>query len=163
MPAERELLDFRIILLRHGEAERHAARDDLRELTPRGRSEALSAAMRIRASGFLPTAIYASPFVRARQTAEIVARELHSGVVGIVKGVTPDDDPRRALMALESLLRPGELPMVVTHMPFIGALTGLLVAGHASAGPGFVTAGGVVLAGEMLAPGLMRIEQHIHP
>jgi len=60
----------RLILLRHGEAERDAeSGDDFdRALTLRGRREAESAAVILAAAGFAPDLVIVSPAARARQT-----------------------------------------------------------------------------------------------
>lgn len=165
MSGEKQIMNspVRLILLRHGEAERLAARDELRQLTSRGREEARSVATQMRTLGLQPTAVYSSPYIRARETAEIVADVLQAGSVRQLAGVTPDDDPRRALATLDALVSQDALPMVVTHMPFIGALAGMLVDGSSTATTGFVTAGGVLLAGDMFAPGLLQVVHQLHP
>lgn len=152
----------RIFLLRHGQAERDAARDELRNLTLQGRSEVAAVAEVIRAKGVLPVRIVSSPYVRARQTADIVAHALSAGEVVEVPGVTPDDNPQRALQVLDTLSKHGDV-MLVTHMPLIGALIGLLCDGMASSGPGVDTAAGVLLEGELIAPGQMHVLTRFHP
>jgi len=65
----------RLILIRHGEsvanAERRFTVGPFEPLTPRGREEALAIARAVRAR-FDPVALYASPFVRALETARHV-------------------------------------------------------------------------------------------
>lgn len=65
----------RLLLLRHGEAEPAAAGsgDFDRPLTLRGRKEALQAAGRLRRLRCIPALIVASPALRARETALILA------------------------------------------------------------------------------------------
>lgn len=66
----------RLILVRHGESEgnrdRTFTQNSAVPLTPFGREQARAAAVRI-AQSYSPTRIVASPFVRARETAEIIA------------------------------------------------------------------------------------------
>lgn len=154
----------RVFLLRHGHAERDAARDELRRLTQRGRDEAAAVARVMAAAGMRPSRVVSSTYVRARETADIVAAALRCGEVLEVPGVTPDDAPQRAAKVLDTLLSgaPGDL-MLVTHMPLIGALVGLLCEGTAGSGPAIDTAAGVLLEGEFVAPGLMRIVRPFHP
>lgn len=154
---------IRLLLLRHGEAERHAASDAERNLTAHGRDEAARVARVMQALGITPTTVTSSPYRRARQTAEIVADVLRVPLGPPVAGVTPDDAAFRALGRLEALCVPGALPVVVTHMPFIGALTALLVDGNERDARGFVTAGGVLLAGEAFAPGLFHVVHSLQP
>lgn len=65
-------------LLRHGEAVPHGARPDdaARELTPKGRRQAQLAGRALASMGVEFDACYASPKVRASQTAEHAAAEL---------------------------------------------------------------------------------------
>ena len=69
----------RLILVRHGESEGNRDRtftsDPDVPLTPTGHEQARATAARI-ASGFTPARVVASPFARARQTAEIIAETL---------------------------------------------------------------------------------------
>lgn len=68
----------RLLLLRHGEAEPAgaAASDFERPLTPHGRAQALQAADRLRLARCVPETILASPALRTRETATIVAARL---------------------------------------------------------------------------------------
>ena len=74
---------MRLWLLRHGEAEPQAASDAARELTAHGRKEVQQAAAQL--AGRPLTAIVASPYVRAQQTAELVRSEL--GLTGKINTV----------------------------------------------------------------------------
>lgn len=158
MPAE--VPSTRLVLLRHGEAERLAARDEDRVLTLRGREEAELAARSLQQAGYCPARIGASYFVRARQTAAIVAGYFPGANAEPVTldRLTPDDDPRAALRSLDAFLVPGATVLVATHMPLIGSLAGLLTEGDAAACAGFATGCGVVLAGDLPHEGLCRIE-----
>lgn len=164
MPTESAATLKRVFLLRHGHAERDAPRDEWRNLTQRGRDEAAAVAGVIAAGGLVPRRIVSSPYVRARQTADIVAAALRCGEVVEVPGVTPDDPPSRAVQVIDALVAggPGDL-MLVTHMPLIGALVGLLCDGAAASGPSIDTAAGVLLEGELVAPGMMRTLRRFHP
>jgi broad specificity phosphatase PhoE len=78
----------RLILIRHGEsvanAEGRFTRGPHEPLSRRGREEALARARRVQAR-FDPVALYASPFVRALETARLIG-----GVLGL-EPVTVDD------------------------------------------------------------------------
>jgi broad specificity phosphatase PhoE len=69
----------RVILVRHGETDANRRRcfadSDEIPLTDAGRQQAEQLARRL-SSDFRPQRVAASPFVRARQTGEIIAREL---------------------------------------------------------------------------------------
>lgn len=143
---------MRLWLLRHGEAQRFAPQDSLRALTEQGRLDVLASAERLR--GRPLEAILASPYVRARQTAELVAQALaFPGVVEIEGWLTPEGDPRDALERLHR--RPESELLVVTHQPFVGALAGLLIHGHRESPLAMSTAALVGLRGELLLAGGM--------
>jgi phosphohistidine phosphatase len=73
---------FRLIILRHGKAEKHAptGRDVDRPLRPRGVRQAAFIAEQLEARGPRPEVICTSPAVRALNTAQIVQRQLGIGL-----------------------------------------------------------------------------------
>lgn len=149
-----------LVLLRHGEAERDAPGDELRRLTSRGQEEAHAVGLQLRALPLLLPVVYASPYRRAQETARLVADGLGVAAVRTLSEITPDDDPRRALLAIAECCEAGRTLVVVTHMPLIGSLLALLVDGDLRHPPGVRTAGGAVLVGDFPVPGGMRIR---HP
>jgi len=150
----------RLWLLRHGQAEPQAASDAARELTAHGRQEVQQAAAQL--LGRPLTAIMASPYVRAQQTAELVRLELgFSGSVQTVSWLTPDSDPRDALKYLDE--REHAEVLLVSHQPLIGALGGLLVHGHRQEPLPMRTASLAELEGDISAAGLMELLALIHP
>ena len=151
---------MRLWLLRHGQAEPQAASDAARELTAHGRQEVQQAAAQL--LGRPLTAIMASPYVRAQQTAELVRLELgFSGSVQTVSWLTPDSDPRDALKYLDERERAEVL--LVSHQPLIGALGGMLVHGHRQEPLPMRTASLAELEGDIPAAGLMELLALIHP
>lgn len=152
-----------LVLLRHGEAEHIAASDEARALTLHGREQARLAGLMLAGTVRRPVRVACSPYLRARETAVRVAAALGVADVAVIGDITPDDDPRRALERIgESMPDAGTL-VVVTHMPLIGALFGLLVEGDARRAPGLGTACGALFRGELVAPGLMRLVQPVSP
>lgn len=151
---------MRLWLLRHGEAEPQAASDAARELTGHGHKEVQQAAAQL--SGRPLTAIIASPYVRAQQTAELVRDALgFTGSVTTVPWLTPDSDPREVLKFLDE--REGAEVLLVSHQPLIGALGGLLVHGHPQEPLPMRTASLAELEGDIPAAGLMELLALIHP
>ncbi|MFZ5756238.1 MAG: SixA phosphatase family protein [Pseudomonadota bacterium] len=146
-----------LVLIRHGEAERDAPRDELRPLTARGTDEARASGQRLATLGLPSPFVVSSPYVRARTTADIIATVLGSGPVRELRGITPDDNPRQAVLNLAQACQPGRTLVAVTHMPLIGSLIALLVDDDLRQARGVRTAGGVVLAGDFPMPGAMRI------
>ena len=151
---------MRLWLLRHGQAEPQAASDAARELTAHGRKEVLQAAAQL--AGRPLTAILASPYVRAQQTAALVRESLgFAGAVGTVAWLTPDTDPRDVLKYLDE--REGSEILLVSHQPLIGALGGLLLHGHRQEPLPMRTASLAELEGDVPAAGLMELLALIHP
>lgn len=154
---------MKLVLMRHGEAEAMRERDDARALTILGREQAAETAAWLAAQ--LPAdatvSLLASPYLRAQQTAAVLAATLRLPGVQTVQGITPDDDARVALRAIEAQAKTDCL-VVVSHMPLLGALSSWLEDGSLTTGRGFMLAEARVLEGELLGPGLLeRIQQFV--
>ncbi len=113
-------------LVRHGDA-RSSSEDPRRPLSERGREE-VEAVARAVASRIAVSAIFHSDKLRARETAEIVAR-LVSPQNGVkeISGLSPDDDPWIAKAELETAEAP---VMLVGHLPHLARLASLLLTGQ---------------------------------
>ena len=88
-------------LLRHGEAEPHAADDFSRDLTARGEQQSRSAGRALAALEVVFQAVYTSPRVRARRTAEL-ACEAWGGAPIVhepLGGAFDADDARELLLS----------------------------------------------------------------
>ncbi|MCA1770311.1 MAG: phosphohistidine phosphatase SixA, partial [Halomonas sp.] len=76
--------------------------------------------------------------------------------------ITPDDDP--SAVADWLLAQPEGRPlMLVSHMPLVGALSGLLVEGSVDRGPRFPTAALAELEAEVWAAGCARLARFTAP
>ena len=121
-----------VYLVRHAEAvdETRALRDPMRYLTPRGRTQAQALGERLRWHDCEPTRVWASPLVRAVQTAELVTAAL-GGIapVEIAPELAPDA-PARALIAG---LPPDGCVLLVGHEPSLSAIGTLLVGDNVAA------------------------------
>lgn len=83
---------MKLWVLRHGEAESHASSDAQRNLTEHGRQEVLHSAAHL--IGQPISAIIASPYVRAQQTAQLVREALgFAPEIRTVPWLTPDGNP----------------------------------------------------------------------
>ncbi|ERS89551.1 MULTISPECIES: phosphohistidine phosphatase SixA [unclassified Halomonas] len=151
----------RLWLMRHGEAA-PGAPDPERALTDRGRLEVARMATWLAGQdGVGEARLLASPYRRARQSAaalaEALAREPET-----LSLITPDDPPGAVSDWL--LEQPAGRPLIlVSHMPLVGALTGLLVEGRADRGLGFPTAGVAELEAEVWAAGCARLARFVSP
>ncbi|WP_421864147.1 phosphohistidine phosphatase SixA [Motiliproteus sp.] len=109
---------LQLLLMRHGEAA-FSSPDELRELTERGREQTRQV-VRQRLSALVGIdRVYVSPYLRARQTLELM--ESLAGLPGaeLYSGLTPDSD----VDALVEWLQPqqGKL-LLVAHNPLLSRL-----------------------------------------
>ena len=111
----------RLLLLRHAKAVAQSAGGDIaRELSKRGRRDAVRLGEFLRAQNIQPDAALVSPSKRTRETAELVLRELVGAPV-----VSFDANLYNASAAalLRAIVRTaGETLLVVAHNPGIGEL-----------------------------------------
>lgn len=117
-----------LLLLRHahaGDSTTWQGDDDLRPLTEKGRRQAERLGRLLAAAGFTPDAVLASPLVRARETAEIVADDLGLSVRRDARLGEPLD-----LAVLERILDDAgdpRRPLLVGHDPDFSELVSELV------------------------------------
>lgn len=152
-----------LLIMRHGEAGAGSP-DASRELTARGLAEAARMGTWLAGREDLDLArlrLAASPYRRAQQTAERVGEAL--GVpVETLPCITPDDPPQAVVDWL--LEQDDDRPLLlVSHMPLVGALTGLLVEGRGDRGLGFPTAAVAELDAEVRAAGCARLRRFTSP
>jgi phosphohistidine phosphatase len=118
---------MQLFLLRHAEAEPHAANDEARSLTDKGKRQAAIIGRFCSSHDVLPEIILSSPVVRACQTANFVAREM--GLPNLVQiegflaiGMTPES----AFSGLEKHFAKSSV-MLVGHEPDFSRLAGVLI------------------------------------
>ena len=112
---------MRLFVMRHGHAEPFSKSDETRALTDEGRAE-VAAVCKVRASELAQVkTLWASPFVRTRQTAKIVAETfgLEVEVQEFLTGDTPVLTVLNAIAEAEESLFP---LMLVSHQPLVGSL-----------------------------------------
>ncbi|WP_335945277.1 phosphohistidine phosphatase SixA [Pseudomonas sp. G166] len=150
---------MKLWVLRHGEAEPYGARPDPdRALTAHGREEVLRSAAHL--IGQPLTAIYASPYLRAQQTAGLVREALGLQPELItVDWLTPDTRPQKVLEHLDDQ---GDV-LLVSHNPLVGSLLGLLQHGHLQQPEQVKTAGLAELEGDLPLAGAMMLKGIKHP
>lgn len=124
---------MRLYLVRHAEAE-SGEPDELRTLSARGREQAREVGERLAADGVRPDAVLSSPLLRARETADAIAK---------ATGATAQPDERLAPGATAEDVRSsvagrGETVVVVGHQPDCGQIAASISGGPE---PSFPTAG----------------------
>jgi phosphohistidine phosphatase len=151
-----------LYLIRHADAiDLHP--DRARPLSDRGREQVKTLAKFLeRSEAFSPDEIWHSPLVRARETAELLAKALKfPGACHEMDGLRPEDDPHEIARKLAKL---DHSVALVGHEPHLSALGSLLVTG-ATHPVAFVMKKGATLALERhderyvirwhIAPGLL--------
>ncbi len=117
---------MRVYLVQHGLA-KSKDEDPARPLTAAGRQEAERVARAVAAAGVDPAVILHSGKTRAEQTAEIFADHLKPARgVEVAQGLDPGDDPGPIRERLEQEDAP---VLLVGHLPHLGRLAALLLAG----------------------------------
>lgn len=126
-----------IYILRHAIAEERDSDkypdDSLRPLTARGRKRMRRIAEGLAAAGLWFDVIYTSPFVRARQTADIVAtafrarKKLHE-----TRTLATDGDPEELISLVNALKGRADSILLVGHEPYLSDLISVLVTGDSS-------------------------------
>jgi len=132
---------MKLYLVQHGEATTEEV-DPSRPLTAKGHLDVQKVASFLKVAGVRISAILHSGKTRARQTAEIIAAQLLPG--GQVKerdGLAPNDPVK--FLANEISGMANDL-MIVGHLPFLGKLTAMLLAGVESKNVVAFRQGGVV-------------------
>ncbi|MBQ7907982.1 MAG: histidine phosphatase family protein [Elusimicrobiaceae bacterium] len=124
-----------LILMRHGKADPYAESDFSRPLLPTGRERVLRSAQALLSQQTKPELFFASPLLRAQQTAEIVARVLQ------VPFQTQDllDGRLSAKGLLEFIqthLQEKDSLLLVGHNPNMSILASLLCKEYVSFEPG---------------------------
>ena len=109
-----------LYILRHADADTEAVTDSARTLSEKGEEQARKVAQFCRAHGIQPDVIFASPLIRAQQTAKPVAKELDVEITTarwLACGAKPD-------VILEELAAVENVPavMLVGHEPDLGNL-----------------------------------------
>jgi phosphohistidine phosphatase len=145
-----------LYILRHGLAVERGTpgykKDSDRPLTAKGKRRMWQIAEAIEAMELNFDMILSSPFLRARQTAEIVAEtfELRKKLA-LTEALTPDGNPKLLVEQLNKLKVKDIL--LVGHEPYLSQLIGLLVSGNTNIALDFKKSGLGKLEAETLRCG----------
>ena len=124
-----------LYLLRHGIAVDPGtpgyAADSDRPLLPKGERKLQSIGEAIQALDISFDLILSSPYVRARQTAEIIADTCKSKKkIELSEVLTPGGSPRKLIESLTRLRPVPEDVLLVGHEPYLSELISLLISGQ---------------------------------
>ncbi|PTQ90302.1 phosphohistidine phosphatase SixA [Agitococcus lubricus] len=155
---------MQIILIRHGQAESQKTTDAARQLTAIGEWQAQQTAAWLLNHGYQLDGLFASPYVRAQQTAYHIgqALDMHMSTTDLI---TPDSDPTQAIAWLDSLELPETASIaLVCHMPIVGRLASYFLAGTTRHDLPFYLAEAKVIELPVLAAGLGKtVTQFVPP
>lgn len=145
---------MKLWLLRHGEAQPYQRSDAERQLTDYGRAQVSFAAQQCPQHKF--DYVLCSPYIRARQTAEVFLGQLNlSQQPQIVPWLTPDSPLRESLRLLDSYSV--ENLLLISHQPLLGNMASWLEHGYKSPGLPLATASLACLQGDFLAASSMTL------
>ncbi len=156
-----------LYLIRHADAlalgERGVTNDEERPLSEAGETQAAAAAKALRAKGVVLDKLYTSPLLRARQTAEILARvwERPELIVETCAVLAPGGKPRK--LSKQILKSGGEKIGLIGHMPDLGDYAAWLL-GDKKAQIDLAKAGVIMLqCGEMPGKGMGALQWMVSP
>ena len=151
-----------LYLIRHGAAEDPDAKPDSeRALTDSGRKQVRTTARALARAGLSLDAIVTSPLLRARQTAEIFAKELglDPGLVAENDALAPGGNAVKLLKDIRA-----ENVAFVGHEPDLSELASVLLTGTEDLGMTFKKGGVCALSADKLRYGrCARLEWFIQP
>jgi len=121
-----------LYIVRHGEAEPMTEHDELRQLTEHGQWEAKRTALWLQTQVPKFNHVYASPYVRAQQTKDIIlSKILESDGSEVLRELTPEGDAKLCmdylLANIDSIRVDGQCDiniLCVSHMPLVSYLIG---------------------------------------
>lgn len=110
-----------LLILRHGQAgtRSHSLADHKRPLTSQGRQEVEDLSQGLKSLAIKFDAIFTSPLVRAKQTAEIVAKSMKfSGKIQVIDSLKPEGNKLEFYSLLSKLKQDSKI-LVVGHEPYL--------------------------------------------
>lgn len=109
----------------------NAENDSERLLTPKGRRQLRQTAAAMNKMGLRYDLILSSPYLRAKQTAEIVAEFLKLGKkLKYSDALAPEGSPKNLIRQLNDLKPAPENVLLVGHEPYLSCLISLLTTGN---------------------------------
>ena len=113
---------MQVFVLRHGQAENQITTDEARNLTAKGRADVAESINYSLSELHLVQEIWASPLVRAQQTAkitqDILAQQGISISIKTTDLITPESDPAGLFDSLQAANANSVL--LASHQPFVG-------------------------------------------
>ncbi|MGE5313555.1 MAG: phosphohistidine phosphatase SixA [Acidobacteriota bacterium] len=121
-----------LYFIRHGEAGTVAPSDFERTLTMHGKAEADGVGRALKLLVGRAHSIFASPIIRAQQTASIIRSHLGTAPIEPCEHLTPGADPRNLFAELKHCTNDSNV-LLVGHEPFLSTCVSTLVSGQSDA------------------------------
>ena len=150
-----------LYLVRHGNADRRAASDPERELTPHGIAQNRAAVKKFFLQSPDLTKGIMSPYERARQTAAEFTLAFPSVEFEVSDRITPEADPYDTMNLIEENQQHNLL--MVSHNPLLSDLLSLLVDGTTQTDRQIGTSTIVCVMMDIVAPGCGEIKYTLGP
>ena len=157
---------MKLIIMRHGEAERFRLQDNTRSLTSLGEKQAITAGKWLNdyLGADLPIDIaLVSPYIRAQQTYGQLSKQVKVIEKQTCEDVIPEGDPKVAHDFIQVLFKAPSQPnviLIVSHMPFVSYF---LEEVHVEKKSMLFDTTSVVIVDYALAVGAGNIESIYHP
>lgn len=143
---------MKLIVMRHGEAEANSPQGDAgRALTDIGHQQTRRAGQILAEEGVVVDALWVSPYLRARQTAENVQQSLEVASQRVVEDLTPEASVPTLVDAIAGCRH--DTLMLVSHQPLVGSLLAALSGQDPRTVPMMATASMVLLQAELAYAG----------
>ncbi|MBI3316726.1 MAG: phosphohistidine phosphatase SixA [Candidatus Omnitrophica bacterium] len=140
---------MKLFLLRHGIAENqnplYFPEDSKRPLTEKGKKEVRKVAQKMRDLEFKIDLILSSPFVRAKQTAEIAAEMYKKSPLEFSEHLACGGSAGALMKELKTRYQKRENILIVGHEPYLSNLASVLISGKPIANIDLKKAGLIVL------------------
>jgi phosphohistidine phosphatase len=155
---------MKLLLMRHGEASFNASTDAQRPLTQDGSASVIEQSQNIIVPWHEFTGLWASPYVRAQQTASLLlqnyAHKKHNLSLRSLDCITPHGE----IMQVQEFLlaQQHEGIILVTHQPLISGLIGHFCHADEYLGEPMMPASMALLEGDVAAAGCLRLTQLFH-
>lgn len=114
-----------LVIMRHGEAEPQSSHDHQRQLNARGQYEVDQMALWLQQHYAAFDWIWASPYIRTRQTADLMlAKQASFSQLEIIPELVPDGDATlfKAYFDARISEKPDARVLLVSHMPLVSFL-----------------------------------------
>ena len=115
-----------LFVLRHGEAGKSSSLpgDSKRSLTDEGKQEIVDLSHGLKSLDIRPDYILTSPLLRAKETAEIVAKSLrYKGKIEEISSLKPESS-RLEFYSMLSKLKQDSVVLIVGHEPYLSEMIG---------------------------------------